>query len=123
MEEWRCRMSAPHLTTTIPHYHGLDFGRTMPLRHPPPTAHARAGMASSPQSFIPFSHPLGPLSIPVVSRELSILPSSSSSHESASQAPSSESSRAQSVEKKRWQTANYRWMFTKRKGNLNLLSN
>ena len=125
MDEWRRRMPAPHLATTIPHYHGLDFGRTMPLRHPPATAQARSNIASSPQSFLPFSHPLAPIPIPVANRELPISPSSSSiSGSSQTQTPSNETARAQNVEKKRWQTANYRWMFTKRKGNkFNLLSN
>lgn len=120
MDEWRRRMPAPpHLATAIPHYHGLDFGRTMPLRHPPPTAQVRSNIASSPQSFLPFSHPLAPLPIPVASRgELPLSPTSSSlSGPSQIQAASSETARAQNVEKKRWQTANYRWMFTKRKGN------
>ena len=119
MDEWRRRMPTPHLATTIPHYHGLDFGRTMPLRHPPATAQARSNIGSSPQSFLPFSRPLAPLPIPVASRELPISPSSSLSGSSQIQAPSSETARAQNsnVEKKRWQTANYRWMFTKRKGN------
>ncbi|XP_078376807.1 uncharacterized protein LOC144660121 isoform X2 [Oculina patagonica] len=116
MDEWRRRMPAPHLATAIPHYHGLDFGRTMPLRHPPSSAQARSNIASSPQSFLPFSHPLAPLPIPVASRELPLSPSSSSlSGSSQIQAASSETARAQNVEKKRWQTANYRWMFTKRK--------
>lgn len=122
MDDWRRRMPAPHLTTTMPHYHGLDFGRTMPLRHPPNTAHGRGTFASSPQSFLPFSHPLAPLPIPMASRELTIAPSSSSLSSSQLPAPSNDSSRAQNVEKKRWQTANFRWMFTKRKGNKMTLS-
>ena len=110
MDEWRRGMPTPHLATTIPHYHGLDFGRTMPLRHPPATAHARPNINSSPQSFLPFSHPLGhPLPIPVASRKLSISPSSSSLSSTHIQVPTNESSaRIQNVEKKRWQTANYR---------------
>ena len=126
MDEWRRGIPTPRLATSIPHYHGLDFGRTMPLRHPPTTVHARPNITSAPQTFLPFpSHPLGhPLPIPVASRELSISPSSSSFSSTQMQASSNESSaRAQNVEKKRWQTANYRWMFTKRKGNkLNPLS-
>lgn len=125
MDEWRRGIPTPRLATSIPHYHGLDFGRTMPLRHPPTTVHARPNITSSPQTFLPFSHPLGhPLPIPVASRDLSISPSSSSLSSTQMQTSTNESSaRAQNVEKKRWQTANYRWMFTKRKGNkLNLLS-
>jgi len=59
----------------------------------------------------------------MASRELSISSSSSSLSSTQIQASTKESdARAQNVEKKRWQTANYRWMFTKRKGNkLNLL--
>lgn len=124
MDEWRRGIPTPRLATSIPHYHGLDFGRTMPLRHPPTTVHARPNITSSPQTFLPFSHPLGhPLPIPVASRDLSISPSSSSLSSTQMQTSTNESSaRAQNVEKKRWQTANYRWMFTKRKGNkLNLL--
>lgn len=125
MDEWRRGIPTPHLATSIPHYHGLDFGRTMPLRHPPTTIHGRPNITFSPQTFLPFSHPLGhPLPIPVASRELSISTSSSSFSPTQIQASTTESSaRAQNVEKKRWQTANYRWMFTKRKGNkCNLLS-
>lgn len=125
MDEWRRGIPTPHLATSIPHYHGLDFGRTMPLRHPPTTIHGRPNITSSPQTFLPFSHPLGhPLPIPMASRELSISTSSSSFSPTQIQASTTESSaRAQNVEKKRWQTANYRWMFTKRKGNkCNLLS-
>jgi len=59
MDEWRRRMPTPHLATSIPHYHALDFGRTMPLRHPPTTVHARPNITSSPQTFLPFSHTLG----------------------------------------------------------------
>lgn len=124
MDEWRRRMPTPHLATSIPHYHALDFGRTMPLRHPPTTVHARPNITSPPQTFLPFSHTLGHrLPIPVASRELSISSSSSSFSSTQIQASTKESdARAQNVEKKRWQTANYRWMFTKRKGNkLNLL--
>ena len=125
MGDWRHGIRTPHLATSIPHYHGLDFGRTMPLRHPPTTVHGRPNITSSPQTFLPFSHPLGhPLPIPVANRELTISPSSSSLSSSQIQASTNESTvRAQNVEKKRWQTANYRWMFTKRKGNkFNLLS-
>jgi len=119
MDEWRRGMPTPHLATSIPHYHALDFGRTMPLRHPPTTVHARPNIISSPQTFFPFSHQLGhPLPIPVAGRELSISPSSSSVSSTQIQATTNESNaRTQSVEKKRWQTANYRWMFSKRKGN------
>lgn len=124
MDDWRYRMPAPHLTATItPHYHGLDFGRTMPLRHPPNSAHPNMNIPSPPQSFFPFSatHPtLGASPIPVAgghgSREHSISPSSPPFSSPQSEIPSNESTRAQNAEKKRWQTANYRWMFTKRKG-------
>lgn len=115
MDDWRRRMPTPHLTTAMPHYHGLDFGRTMPLRHPPATAHGRGAFDTSPQSFIPFSHPLAPIPIPMASRELPIAPSSSLASPQIP-ASSTDSSRQQNVEKKRWQTANFRWMFTKRKG-------
>lgn len=121
MDDWRRRMPAPHLTATMPHFHGLDFGRTMPLRHPPATAHGRGAFDTSPQSFIPFSHPLAPIPIPMASRELPILPSSSLASPQLS-ASSTDSSRQQNVEKKRWQTANFRWMFTKRKGKKDDLS-
>lgn len=104
MDDWRRRMPAPHLTATMPHFHGLDFGRTMPLRHPPATAHGRGAFDTSPQSFIPFSHPLAPIPIPMASRELPILPSSSLASPQLS-ASSTDSSRQQNVEKKRWQTA------------------
>ncbi|XP_058965090.1 homeobox protein ceh-13 [Pocillopora verrucosa] len=114
MDDWRRRMPTPHLTTAMPHYHGLDFGRTMPLRHPPATAHGRGAFDTSPQSFIPFSHPLAPIPIPMASRELPIAPSSSLVSPQIP-ASSTDSSRQQNVEKKRWQTANFRWMFTKRK--------
>lgn len=118
MDDWRYRMPAPHLTATItPHHHGLDFGRTMPLRHPP-------NIPSPPQSYFPFSatHPtLGVSPISVASghgsrREHINSPSSPPFSSPQSQIPSNESTRAQNAEKKRWQTANYRWMFTKRKG-------
>lgn len=117
MDDWRYRMPAPHLTAAItPHHHGLDFGRTMPLRHPP-------NIPSPPQSFFPFSatHPtLGVSPIPVANgrgsrKEHINSPSSPPFSSPQSQIPSSESTRAQNAEKKRWQTANYRWMFTKRK--------
>ena len=119
MDDWRYRMPAPHLTAAIsPHYHGVDFGRTMPLRHPPNSArHPNINIHSPPQSFLPFSAPLGASSMPVASRELPISPSSLPFSSSQSQPPSNESVRVQNAEKKRWQTANYRWMFTKRKGN------
>ncbi|XP_068715440.1 homeobox protein ceh-13-like [Montipora foliosa] len=121
-EDWRYRMPSPHLTATIPpHYHGLDFGRTMPLRHPPNSSHPNINIPSPPQSYLPFSTQpaLGPPQIPVASgrgsREHSISPSSPQFLSPQSQHPSNESARAQNAEKKRWQTANYRWMFTKRK--------
>lgn len=118
MDDWRYRMPAPHLTTTFPpHYHGLDFGRTMPLRHPPNSAHPNINIPSSPQSFPAFSHPLGHSPLPVPNRELSISPPSPPFSSPQPQPSSNQSIRAHNVEKKRWQTANYRWMFTKRKGN------
>lgn len=117
MGEWRYRMPAPHMAASIPHYHGLDFGQTMPLRHPPSSGHPRVSISSSHQSFLPFPHPLGPSPISVTNRELPISPSSPSFSSPQLQPTSSDTARAQNVEKKRWQTANYRWMFTKRKGN------
>ena len=118
MDDWCYRMPSPHLTAAVPpHYHGLDFGRTMPLRHPPNSArHPNMNLSSPRQSFLPFSAPLGASPIPVASRELPISPSSPPFSSSQSQPRSNESVRAQNAEKKRWQTANYRWMFTKRKG-------
>ena len=118
MDDWRYRMPVPHLTAAIPpHYHGVDFGRTMPLRHPPNSArHPNINIHSPPQSFLPFPPPLGASPMPVASRELPISPSSPP-FSSQSQPHPNESLRAQNAEKKRWQTANYRWMFTKRRGN------
>lgn len=116
IDEWRYRMPAPHLRAAIPpHYHGLDFGRTMPLRHPPNGGNPSMNISSPPQSFLRFPHPLGPSPIPVPNRELSISPSSFPCSSFQSQPPSNETVKAQNAEKKRWQTANYRWMFTKRK--------
>ena len=117
MDDWRCRFpAAPHLTSAIPHFHGLDFGRTMPLRHPPNGAHPRITLGTAPQSFLSFSPPVGPAPRTVTSHELSISPSSTSFSSPQLQPSANEGVRAQSAEKKRWQTANYRWMFTKRKG-------
>ena len=111
MDDWCYRMPAPHLTAAVPpHCHGLDFGRTMPLRHP------NINLSSPRQSFLPFSAPLGASSMPLASRELPISPSSPPFSSSQSQPRSNESVRVQNAEKKPWQTANYRWMFTKRKG-------
>ncbi|CAH3145545.1 unnamed protein product [Porites lobata] len=116
MDDWRCRFpAAPHLTSAIPHFHGLDFGRTMPLRHPPNGAHPRITLGTAPQSFLSFSPPVGPAPRTVTSHELSISPSSTSFSSPQLQPSANEGVRAQSAEKKRWQTANYRWMFTKRK--------
>ena len=114
MDDWCYRMPAPHLTAAVPpHYHGLDFGRTMP---PNSARHPNINLSSLRQSFIPFSAPLGASPIPVASREPQISPSSPPLSSSQSQPRSNESVRVQNAEKKRWQTANYRWMFTKRKG-------
>lgn len=121
MEEWRRRIpTGPCLATNGPHYGGetLNMGYTVPLQHPPVLFQHRASTAySSLSTYAPPNAPSPanttchvPLNQNSLLSSLSAAPGTSNRRNSNSR-----------KEKKRWQTANYRWMFTKRKGKFEFL--
>ena len=122
MNEWSCKMASSHLSSSAPRYsEALDFGRTMPLRHPP-VASVDLRFNTSQAIVLPFSsscpQPVEATPSAQVTAQLSrgnclVHPFSSKTTESS---PLSSLRSNPHGDKKRWQTADYRWMFTKRKG-------
>lgn len=119
MNDWHCQYPLPHAanmaSNVAPCYNDptLDFGQTVPLTHAPVHIHQTSGQFSNGnQYFLNNNQSIGlnhTQVAPIVSqpRPANCLKRT---------APQIQKKSTHS-EKKRWQTADFRWMFTKRKGN------
>lgn len=110
MNDWQHTL--PH-TVASPHRgQNLDFGRTVPLTHAPIHMHQIPGQFTSVNSghlsANQYSYGLSNYSLSIPR----IYPTNQqiNTKTNRQRKPGSQS------EKKRWQTADFRWMFTKRKG-------
>lgn len=126
MNEWSCKIASSQMSSNVSRYsEALDFGRTIPLRHPPVSASSdNVGFNTSPLVSLPLSNsctlePLDTVSsgqMTTLAVGKSCLPHPLSTKTTDCMPLSSLRTNPHGTDKKRWQTADYRWMFTKRKG-------
>ncbi|EDO42189.1 predicted protein, partial [Nematostella vectensis] len=110
--EWRCRMSLPHLgmaSNLQPqrYSNNLDFGQTVPLTHAPVPTSPVVG-SGIPRQGLYYHSSISAAQKPSTQPEQQIF-----QHQTSTKCQAQKKN-AQ-AEKKRWQTADFRWIFTKRK--------
>ena len=119
LNEW----PSPQISSNSSRYSEvLDYGCTIPLRHPPVLSSANLQFNSSSLTSAPHCT-LEPLEVSPSGQMTQAVRGNCLAHPLPSKTTTysplltlRSNSHSHSADKKRWQTADYRWMFTKRKG-------
>ncbi|XP_031551059.1 homeobox protein ceh-13-like [Actinia tenebrosa] len=118
MNDWQCQYPLPHtasMASNVNHCYTdptLDFGQTVPLTHAPVQIHQTSGQFSNGNQYF-FNNNQ---SIGLSHTQVAPIVSQTCPTNYLRNTTSQSQKKAAHSEKKRWQTADFRWMFTKRKG-------